>query len=137
MPLMQSGRRSCIALANRVLSLELAVSSGQKAQSPFVPEFTMIHSRSDRYVSFLDIDFEGNMAVVLEHMRRYIDNPATTNAFWEKFKQRMAAIDAGSGSITDKLLLLHSHVYYMVELFEDHDDEQALKDLKKLEEECF
>ena len=91
----------------------------------------------DRYVSFLDLDFEGNMAVVLGHLRRYIDNPATTNAFWERFKQRMAAIDSGSGSITDKLLLLHSHVYYMVELFEDHDDEQALKDLKKLEEECF
>jgi hypothetical protein len=119
--------------------LSLRFPQGKRQKAPFVPEFAMIHAPAaqDRYVSFLDIDFDGNMAVVLEHMRRYIDNPATTNAFWEKFKQRMAAIDAGSGSITDKLLLLHSHVYYMVELFEDHDDEQALKDLKKLEEECF
>jgi hypothetical protein len=119
--------------------LSLRSSQGKRQKAPFVPEFAMIHSPAaqDRYVSFLDIDFEGNMAVVLGHMRRYIDNPATSNAFWERFKQRMAAIEAGSGSITDKLLLLHSHVYYMVELFEDHDDEQALKDLKKLEEECF
>jgi len=91
----------------------------------------------DRYVSFIDIDFDGNMATVMEHLRRYIDNPVTTNLFWERFKQRLAAIEAGSGAITDKLLLLHSHVYYMVELFEEHDDEQALADLKTLEEQCF
>ncbi len=91
----------------------------------------------DRYVTFLDIDFEGNMARVLEHLRRYTDNPETGNAFWDRFKQRLANIEAGKNSITDKLLLLHSHCYYMVELFEDHDDEQALKDLKILEEECF
>jgi hypothetical protein len=91
----------------------------------------------DRYVTFLDIDFDGNMARVMVHLRRYIDNPETGNAFWDRFKQRLANIEAGKNSITDKLLLLHSHCYYMVDLFEDHDDEQALKDLKTLEEECF
>jgi hypothetical protein len=94
-------------------------------------------SGPDRYVSFLDIDFEGNMAIVLAHLSRYIDNPATGNAFWDRFKQRLQQCETGGASISDKLLLLHSHVYYMVELFEDHDDEQALRDLKKLEEECF
>jgi len=94
-------------------------------------------AQPDRYVSFLDIDFEGNMTRVLAHLRRYIDHPETGNAFWDRFKTRLEAIEAGKNSITDKLLLLHSHVYYMVELFEDHDDEQALKDLKTLEEECF
>lgn len=91
----------------------------------------------DRYVSFLDIDFEGNMATVLRHLRRYVDDPRTANAFWDRFKMRLDQIERGSGAISDKLLLLHSHVYYMVELFEDHDDERALRDLKKLEEECF
>ena len=91
----------------------------------------------DRYVTFLDIDFEGNMARVLAHLGRYIDNPATGNAFWDRFKQRLRQCETGKASISDKLLLLHSHVYYMVELFEDHDDVQALNDLKKLEEECF
>ncbi len=91
----------------------------------------------DRYVSFLDIDFEGNMATVLGHLRRYTDDPQTANAFWDRFKHRLQQIERGNGAITDKLLLLHAHVYYMVELFEDHDDEVALRDLKKLEEECF
>jgi len=91
----------------------------------------------DRYVSFVGIDFEGNMLRVLRHLSRYIDNPETTNAFWERFKQRLDAAVADSVPMNDKLLLMHSHVYYMVELFEDHDDEIALADLKQLEEECF
>jgi N(2)-fixation sustaining protein CowN len=91
----------------------------------------------DRYVSFVNIDFEGNMARVLAHLRRHIDNPETGNAFWDRFMTRLAAIEAGENAITDKLLLLHSHVYYMVELFEAQDDETALQDLKRLEEQCF
>ncbi len=94
-------------------------------------------SSPDRYVSFLDIDFEGNIAAVLDHLRRYIDDPEKGNAFWDRFKQRLRQCDAGDTALPDKLLLLHSHVYYMVELFEEHDDVQALTDLKKLEEECF
>ena len=90
-----------------------------------------------RYVSFRDIDFEGNMREVLVHLGRYIDDPATGNAFWDRFKERLARAETGAASIADKLLLLHSHVYYMVELFEDHDDLAALTALKKLEEECF
>lgn len=92
---------------------------------------------ADRYVSFAGIDFEGNMNTVLGHLRRYIDDPEKTNPFWERFKSRLAAASKESGTFYDQLLLLHSHVYYMVELFEDHDDEEALKALKKLEEECF
>ncbi len=92
---------------------------------------------SDRYLTFQGIDFEGNMKTVLRHLSRYIDDPAQGNAFWDRFKARLAAAEAGSATICDKLLLLHSHVYYMVELFEEHDDEAALTDLKRLEEECF
>jgi hypothetical protein len=94
-------------------------------------------SEPDRYVSFLDIDFKGNIAAVLGHLRRYIDNPATGNAFWDRFKERLQQCEAGEAVTADKLLLLHSHVYYMVELFEEHDDAEALSALKKLEEECF
>jgi N(2)-fixation sustaining protein CowN len=91
----------------------------------------------DRYVSFLDIDFEGNIAAVLAHLRRYIDDPGKGDAFWDRFKQRLAHCESGQAGVADKLLLLHSHVYYMVELFEDNDDAEALTALKKLEEECF
>ncbi|MFH3478216.1 N(2)-fixation sustaining protein CowN [Xanthobacter variabilis] len=92
---------------------------------------------ADRYVTFRGIDFDGNMARVLGHLARYIDDPARTNAFWARFKSRLEAAEAGGAATCDKLLLLHSHVYYMVDLFEEYDDEAALADLKKLEEECF
>lgn len=91
----------------------------------------------DRYVTFRGIDFEGNMSRVLSHLFRYIDDPAHGNAFWARFKARLAAADREGAAICDKLLLLHSHVYYMVDLFEEQDDEVALADLKTLEEECF
>lgn len=90
-----------------------------------------------RYTSFNKIDFAGNMGSVLAHLRRYIDDPALSNAFWERFKQRLAKADADEVPVADKLLLLHSHTYFMVELFEEHGDEDALTALRKLEEECF
>jgi hypothetical protein len=92
---------------------------------------------ADRYVSFRGIDFEANMQAVLAHLTRYTDDATFANPFWDRFKLRLAAIEAGSGAITDKLLLMHAHVYYMVELFEENDDSQALDTLRKLEEECF
>lgn len=94
-------------------------------------------SGTDRYVSFANIDFEGNMQAVLRHLHRYIDDPEKTNPFWERFKARLAKATSEATPVHDKLLLLHSHVYYMVELFEEHEDEEALAALKKLEEECF
>lgn len=91
----------------------------------------------DRYVTFEGIDFEGNMASVLTHLRRYIDDPAFANPFWERFRQRLAAAEQAERPVADRLLLMHAHVYYMAELFEDNDDAGALADLRRLEEECF
>lgn len=91
----------------------------------------------DRYISFADIDVEGNMAAVMRHLDRYLGDPAHANALWERFRQRLAKAEADAVPVADKLLLLHAHVYYMVELFEDHDDTAALAALAKLEEECF
>lgn len=90
-----------------------------------------------RYISFSGIDFEGNMRAVLGHLRRYIDDPAVSNKLWDRFKLRLESAEAQSLPVADKLLLMHAHVYYMVELFEDHEDEAALAALAKLEEECF
>lgn len=91
----------------------------------------------DRYVSFAGIDFDANMTAVLGHLHRYIDDPAWKNALWDRFAARLAAADEGETPVADRLLLLHSHVYYMAELFEDAEDEEALAALAKLEKECF
>jgi N(2)-fixation sustaining protein CowN len=92
---------------------------------------------TDRYVSFSGIDFAANMQAVLGHLRRYIDDPKLTNAFWERFKQRLVQAEADEVPAADRLLLLHSHVYFIAELFEEHDDEAALAALAKLEQDCF
>ena len=92
---------------------------------------------NDRYVSFAGIDFEGNMQAVLAHLRRYIDDPAFANPFWERFRQRLAVAEDSERPVADRLLLMHAHVYYMAELFEDNDDADALAALHRLEEECF
>jgi hypothetical protein len=77
-------------------------------------------SSADRYVSFRGIDFEGNMQAVLGHLRCYSDDPAKGNAFWDRFKVRLAEAEMGAASIADNLLLMHSYTYYMVDLFEEH-----------------
>lgn len=94
-------------------------------------------ARTDRYVSFEGIDFEANMAAVLAHLRRYIDDPAFANPFWNRFLERLAAADHSERPVADRLLLMHAHVYYMAELFEDQEDEEAVAALRRLEIECF
>ncbi|GEO82669.1 N(2)-fixation sustaining protein CowN [Pararhodospirillum oryzae] len=115
----------------------MTTSSSPSPSSPSGTEGRSAYAVPERYVSFRTIDFEGNMRRVMDHLQRYIDDPEHANALWERFKTRLAQAEQGENAITDKLLLLHSHVYYMVELFEDQDDEEALAALKKLEEECF
>lgn len=36
---------------------------------------------SDRYVSFANIDFDGNMRAVMHHLSRYMDDPAKTTPY--------------------------------------------------------
>lgn len=77
------------------------------------------------------------MRAVLQHLMRYIDDPAHTNPFWDRFKARLAKAEADDVPVADKLLLMHAHVYYMAELFEEVEDEAAIAALARLEQECF
>ncbi|WP_370677975.1 N(2)-fixation sustaining protein CowN [Pleomorphomonas sp. PLEO] len=95
------------------------------------------HRINDRYVTFEGIDFDGNMEAVLAHLGRYIDTPAFANPFWERFRQRLTDAELSERPAADRLLLMHAHVYYMAELFEDNEDADALAALHRLEEECF
>lgn len=90
----------------------------------------------DRYVSFKGIDCDDNAARVIAAIRRHIDNPANTNAFWEHFKVKLAQADAVRARTADGLCLLCSYVYMIDELFEEHDDQEGLALLRKLEDEC-
>lgn len=87
----------------------------------------------DRYVTFNGLDCDGNARRLVSHILRHIDDPAKNNALWEQFR---AKLEGSSSQLADELFLVHSYVYYIRELFEEHDDEEGLELLEQVEEEC-
>ncbi|HXP96836.1 MAG TPA: N(2)-fixation sustaining protein CowN [Telmatospirillum sp.] len=90
----------------------------------------------ERYVTFRGIDCAGNAAKVLLHVNAIISDPAKSNPFWDRFKDRIKAADDARNRVTDELCLLCSHTYFIEELFEEHGDQDGLRHLKRFEEEC-
>ena len=88
---------------------------------------------SDRYVSFSDIDCDGNARLLMSLIRKHIDDPAHSNAFWEYFKKKA---EGGSGPKPDELFLIHSNLNQIRELFETWEDNEALELLDRVEIEC-
>ncbi len=88
---------------------------------------------TDRYISFQGIDCAGNASRIMEFVDRHLAIPGRGNVFWDYFaKQR----SGGSGTKPDDLLLIHSNINQVRELFETWEDEEAMKLLDLLEEEC-
>ena len=95
-------------------------------------------TKPDRYVSFIGINGDENSRVLMAMLRRHIDDPERTNTFWEKFKEKLDSVgapDKTSGHCLDELLLIHSYINNIRELFETYDDQDALELLEKIEEE--
>ncbi|QLH40402.1 MAG: N(2)-fixation sustaining protein CowN [Defluviicoccus sp.] len=90
----------------------------------------------DRYVSFTGIDCVGVAHALVERIRLHIDDPAKTNALWEKFKQQLAKWSAGEPGAADELRLVCSYVAYIEELFTAYDDADGLALLGRVEEDC-
>lgn len=93
----------------------------------------MTDTKPDRYVTFKGIDGDGNASRLVAMLRRHIDDPAKSNPFWEKFKDKLA--EANGGRVLDELLLVHSYINNISELFEEHDDHEALALLRQVETE--
>jgi hypothetical protein len=93
-------------------------------------------NKADRYVSFVGIEGDKNARELMMMLRRHIDDPARTNPFWELFKVKLARVgqagDSG-GPCLDELLLIHSYINNLTELFELYDDHAALQLLEKIE----
>lgn len=92
--------------------------------------------RPDRYRSFAGIDCVGDSRRLVAAIRRHIDDPARTDAFWEAFKLRLAQVGDEARHAPDELRLVCSSVAYIEELFERWGDEDGLALLHRLEEEC-
>jgi hypothetical protein len=91
----------------------------------------------DRYTTFVGIDCEGNTRRVIDAIRRLTlpeGDEAAADPFWAYFHKRRHAT---TGVRCDDLLLLASFVNQVRELFETHDDQEGLRLLDKLEDECF
>lgn len=98
----------------------------------------MMGKKTDRYVTFKGIDGDGNAQRVVAMLRRYIDDPAHANPFWEKFKEKLAFAATGEGNNgrrLDELFLVHSYLNNIRELFEEQDDREALVLLDQVEAE--
>jgi len=101
-------------------------------QNPFKDEQNS-ETKPDRYISFIGLDCDLKAAGLMAHIRRYIDDPQHSNAFWEYFKKKAAG---GSGPRPDDLFLIHSNLNQIRELFEQKQDKEALSLLDSIEEEC-
>ena len=89
--------------------------------------------KTDRYVSFIGIDCIGQARRVMECIDRHRAIPSHNNAFWDYFAKKCSA-DAGPRP--DILLLIHSNLGQIGELFELWGDHEALALLMQLEQEC-
>jgi hypothetical protein len=95
--------------------------SGQQQASP------------DRYLSFKDIDCDGNASRVMDCIVRNVTMPDRNTAFWDYFMKKRAGT---SGPRQDDLFLIHAHINQVRELFETWQDEGAMQLLGQLEEDC-
>ncbi|MDD2364813.1 MAG: N(2)-fixation sustaining protein CowN [Desulfuromonadaceae bacterium] len=94
--------------------------------------------KPDRYVSFVGIDGDGNSRELIMMLRKHIDDPQKTNAFWEKFKEKLEKVgkpEENSGRSLDELYLIHAYMNNISELFETYEDQPALDLLEKIEAE--
>lgn len=95
-------------------------------------------TKTDRYVTFNNIDCKGNAKQLMALLREHIDDPEKSNAFWEQFKDKLdrVGIPNSSGRTLDELFLIHTYINNLYEIFEEYEDETALRLLDRIEREC-
>lgn len=87
----------------------------------------------DRYVSFVGLDCDGQAQRLFGLLRRYIDTPELSNAFWQLLDRKLHAT---SGPRHDELFLIHAHLNTLRDQLEQHGDAEALALLDQIEHEC-
>jgi len=99
----------------------------------------MTKNSTDRYVTYANIDCEGNSKKLMQLLRQHIDDPGKTNAFWEKFKGMLDKIGKpaeNNDRQVDEIFLIHTYINNLCEIFEEYEDEAALALLDQIEREC-
>jgi N(2)-fixation sustaining protein CowN len=93
-------------------------------------------ARPDRYKSFTGIDCDGQSRELVAAIRRHIDDPSRSDAFWEAFKTKLAEASDTGRHPADQLRILCAAVGYIEELLERNGDTAGIALLHRLEEEC-
>jgi hypothetical protein len=94
--------------------------------------------KPDRYVSFAGIEGDKNARELMAMVRRHIDDPLKANRFWDLFKEKLeraGQADHTEGCRRDELLLVHTYINNLRDLFEQYDDQPALALLERIEAE--
>lgn len=91
------------------------------------------HRKADRYVTFSDIDCDGNARQIMARIIENVPSAGRSAPFWPYF---MAKRQPKSGPAPDDLFLIHCHINQIRELFDECGDETGQAMLTRLEEEC-
>lgn len=94
----------------------------------------------ESYVSFKNIDCFENACSIIDNMLRLLEEPKNNNAYWEKFVAKIPKAYYSRNPKDDPsealLYLVCSNSFYIIELFENAEDEDAIHALEKCEQEC-
>lgn len=94
----------------------------------------------ESYTSFKNIDCFENACSIIDHMLRLLEEPKNNNAYWEKFVPKIPKAYYSRNPKDDPsealLYLVCSNSFYIIELFENAEDEDAIHALEKCEQEC-
>lgn len=85
--------------------------------------------------TYQDRDEEQNHEMlnrILSHI-----NKGGANVFWLQFKEKAERVKERTEGGMDAQYLLHSNVYYIRDFLEEHNDQEGLDLLDKLESDCF
>jgi hypothetical protein len=94
----------------------------------------------ESYVSFENIDCFENACLVIDQLLKITANPTHNNAYWERFVSQIPQAYytrlESDDSKEEVLYLVCSNAFYIIELFEEVDDDEAIYALEKCEQEC-
>ena len=94
----------------------------------------------DRYLTFDNIDCYENAALVLEAMDELFEQkPAAYNDFWKRFMQTIPQNYKQKfvkENNKDTLYQVCSNVFYIFDLFEEHDFDKGIEMMDQCELEC-
>lgn len=94
----------------------------------------------ESYVSFQNIDCFTNPCEVIDHLLRITQEPKYSNAYWDQFSTKIPHAyhtrNIKDDPKEEVLYLVCSNAFYIIEMFEESEDEEAIHALEKCEQEC-